>query len=567
MALKRYSLIPCVSLAISSLLLPSSIHAIFNPAPSDSAGVVERVIQSEYDGKQIPPERNIPLIEIDLPGEQLQFPKNLLSVKIDQICFSGNTVFSNEELNKLVSDFLDRLITMQDIREICVIVREYYVQNGYFVARAYPPVQDINNGLLKIEIIEGKLGTIEVECNQFYSTAFIERHFENLRCDPINYDDFQKALMILNQNTNLNAGAIFIKGKEFGTADVVIRVIDSRPVNFYADYNDYGTKGTSKNLYGGRFDYGNLLRYGDTFSLVMVGGTPLENLKFIDAIYTIPVNFSGGTLQMSYLYSRFRVREFTPLHLGGSAAIADVTYNQAIQRSRTLSTDIYLSFDYKQVKNFELGTTVTYDKLRVLGLGAHFDGTDSWNGRNVADVAIYGGIPKFLGGSHAVDKHASRPGGGGGFVQFNTYYRRIQSIHRRSYFLFNFIGQYSPYKLTLPQQMYIGGVDTVRGYNTAVALGDDGYVLSGEFRVTPSFTDKIGKYVQLAAFFDHGGVFLKHGKVEDQRNFTALTGTGVGLRANGPKGFNFSLDVGFPLTKEKRTAIAQWYIKLAWSTF
>lgn len=558
------------------LALPTMGFANFNPAPSSSAGVVERPIEKEYEAKPIEPERQIPLIEVDIPKEQLTLPEGRVTTNIQEIEFHGNTVFSSKELRKLLSDYFDKNLSMQDIRQICFVIQQAYANAGYFVARAYPPPQRIAGGVLKIEIMEGWLGNISIEGNKHYKTSFIRSYFSSFAHKPLNYDQFMKAMILLNENSDLSAAAVFVKGEEVGTADMIIKVKDKLPIHLYLDGNNYGTDATTKHRTGGRFDYGNLLMNGDTLSAAAVLGSPVEGLKFFDGIYKFPINRKGGFLELSYLWSDFKVQQLRHLHLKGKSEVATLRYSQALQRTRQINTDIYLSFEYKQIKNFEGNHVNSFDKLRVLSLGFDLDATDGFKGRNVADFRLSCGIPHFLGGLAAVSPHASRPETGNRFVILNANYRRIQSLWKHNFFLLNIAGQASPYKLPLPQQFYIGGIDTVRGYSMATALGDDGYVVNGEFRIPPPFLDgkrvpfskkKWEEFLQFIFFVDHGGVYLKHGKQENQRNFVALTGVGTGIRLYGPYSFDFSFDIGFPLTEYKRMSTTVLYFKLTWKPF
>lgn len=558
-------------------LIPIFGFANFNPAPSSSAGVVERPIEREYEAKPIPPERQIPLLEVDLPKEQFHMEDGHVTAKISHIEFHGNTVYSCEELCEEITPYMHRPLTMREIREVCFAIQQKYARDGYFVARAYPPPQTIHDGVLHIEVIEGHLGTVEIQGNYYYRSSFICGYFSCLRDKALNYHKFMKALILLNENSDLSAAAVFVKGEEVGTADLIVRVEDHRPVHLYLNTNNYGTKPTTKQRTGGRLDYGNLLMNGDTLSFAAVLGSPVNGLKFFDGIYTLPVNYSGGFVELSYLWSEFRVNQFNFLNLRGKSEVATLRYTQAIHRTRTINTDIYSSFEYKQIQNFESGHTNSFDKLRIFSLGFDLDATDDFRGRNIADFRLSCGIPHLLGGYGAVSSKASRPGTGNRIIQLNINYQRLQAAWRNTYFLLNFAGQISPYKLPLPQQFYIGGIDTVRGYEMATALGDDGYVANAEFRMPLfAFLDRKNipcthktwaEFLQLIFFIDTGGVYLKNGKQENQRNFVGLTGVGTGLRVHGPNRLDFSLDVGFPLTQYRKTSTYMKYFRVTWNPF
>ena len=547
--------------------ITSGISAL--PPPVPSAGVVEREIEKEYEGEPLAPTREVPAVQIDIPNERLQLPWGR-KVQIDRVKIIGNSSISTRELKRCIKKHLHQKLSLQDIYDVCQIIDLCYAKKGYFLARAYPPPQTIEDGVLTIEVIEGRLGNIEVVGNKHYSESFIKSYFSSLKGKSLRYDDFIKALMLLNDNSDLMAGAVFEKGKEFGTADVVLRVKDGRPIHLYLNGNNYGRNLTTNVRAGGRFDWGNVITQGDKFSVAQVVGFPINALYFTDVSYTVPINRIGTSLEAAYLFSKFKIEELTRLHLKGSSNIATLKVNQAVLRRRTYSLDFFSYFDYKQIENFVLSHRTSYDKLRVMTAGILLDHFDPSRGRDYLNVRFAAGIPNFLGGLKPVDSQSSRIGGGGRFFILNIDYDRIQQLPKDCYIYLHGSGQLSPSKLTLPEQIYIGGVDTVRGFPLAEALGDSGYYANFEFRFPFPFiankkffgTRKKWKdIIQFDAFVDNGGVFLQ------SENNTILWGTGAGVRINGPWTLSLSVDVGFPLNHRDHNRDVFTYIKLTCQPF
>ena len=487
------------------------------PPPVPSAGVVERELEKEYEGKPLDPEKEAPAIQIDIPQERLQF-KSGKKVMIHSIEFEGNDSIPSDQILKWVQSYLDQKLSINQIYDLCHVIDQHYALEGYFLARAYPPPQDIVEGKLVIRIIEGQLGNVSVVGNKHYTESFIKSYFTALQGKTVRYNQFLRALSLLNENSDLMAGAVFEKGKKFGCADVIVRVNDKRPVHLYLNGNNYGRDLTTNFRAGGRLDWGNLITQGDTFSLAEVVGFPFNALYFTDARYNVPLNRNGTFLEGSYLFSKFKIEELRSLDLKGFSTIGTLKVSQALTRTKTLSIDFFSYFDYKQIKNLVLGNVTSYDKLRVLTLGSTFDHFGPFRGRDYLTVRFAAGIPNLLGGLKAVDDESSRKGAGGRFFILKADYDRIQPLPKDCYIYFHTTGQVSPAKLTLPEQLYIGGSDTVRGFPLAIALGDSGYYVNLEFRVPPPY---IGNYkylktknkrkdiIQYDALFDTGGVFLR----------------------------------------------------------
>ena len=570
------------------LLFPSLLLAVSNPPPVPPAGVVERQIEQEYEVQKIDPEKQIPLLEIDIPEKKLDIGKGTVYLK--KIIFEGNDVFSSDVLKRKAKGYLGRDITMQEVQEICAKIQRKYNRRGYFLTRVYAPAQVIKNDTLKLTVIEGKLGEIFVTGNKHYSEKFIRRYLKRFIGKAVQYDQILKALFLLDENRDLEVGAVFKKGKVFGTADLIVQVHDKQPLHLVLDHNNYGSDHTPTQRTGARFEAGNLFTYGDLLTAVEVVGSPVTGLYFSDIIYHVPVNPYGGSLELSYLLARFKTDRIDDVHFTGISHIATAKFDQALRRTRRLSTDFFASFDYKQIQNFTSGVRTSFDKLRVLTGGMKLDYIDSLRGRNLLTGLVAGGLPDILGGSDAEDSDSSRDGAGGQFFRFNGTAKRLQKLPYDCFLFLNGVGQYAFEKLPLPEQIYIGGIDTVRGYPLAVGLGDYGFYANVELRVPPPFLrdhqvpwikKRWGDFLQFVGFLDHGqtfvfghelireGVRTPSGKIKEEDVLhdgrVILTSAGAGIRLYGPWKLEASFDVGFPLTKRHKTSNTIVYFRVAWN--
>jgi hemolysin activation/secretion protein len=557
------------SLFCLSLYTTRALGAVY-PPPSSNAGIIDKQIQRDYEVEVTSPTKDIPIIEEDVPKDTLTIPEGI-SVQIDAVNFVGNTVFSEKQLKKLISPYIGKKIDGKDLTLICQVIQKHYASKGYILARAFPPVQEVKDNTLTIEIIEGFLGKVEVQGNKHYSTKFIQKHFASQLGRAVNYNDVIRSLLLLNDNMDLSVGAIFKKGDSKGQTDLVVIVKDKRALHLYADINNYGSYITTNDRVGVRLDAGNVIGSGDRLTFVEVLGVPFSDLNFSNAIYSIPVTSNGMRLDFSYLYSHFNVGTLSALDLEGMSNIGGALLSQALKRTRSFSSDIYAGFDYKQIKNEQLGSTYSYDKLRVLSLGGKIDYLDRFVGRTLADFSLYAGIPSFLGGLSAVDPLCSREGAGGRFFIGNASLRRLQKLPMGSLLILSMTGQGTFNKLPIPQQIYIGGVDTVRGFPLASALGDNGYFGTLELRIPPPFLTnkkvpfskkkKWKDFFQFVGFVDTGGVFL-NGAVIGESAPTYMTAAGVGFRIYNLWRFDISFDSGYPLTQQFKSSDSIQYFRV-----
>ena len=554
------------------VLVPLWVSAESLKIPSSSGGIIDKEIEAQYETPEISPDKDVPSVEIDIPEQELDMPEGK-KILLKKITLQGNAIFSSKQLQDILTPYEGSEMSMKDIQEVCRKIQNRYIGKGYFLVRVYPPAQEIIDHTLKIEVMEATLGDLEIIGNKHYKTKFIASYFERYLGTTLNYNDLLKTLLLINENTDLTVGTIFQKGKDLGTVDMIIRVEDSDPYHISADFNNYGSDVTSRCRSGLRTDIGNVLQDGDNLSFIGVIGYPIHQLKFLDAIYTTPLNSRGSDLELAFLFSEFHVGELTPLHIQGRTQVAEVKFSQALQRTKKLNTDIYTAFEYKQIHNLANYKTTAFDRLREISLGCKVDYMDACKGRNVADIAVFYGIPSCLGGLRAVDPTCSRDGAGGRFVYIDANYQRIQRLPFSSLLLLSFQGQFSFYKLPLSEEFYIGGVNTVRGFPLAVAVGDSGFCANAELRVPPLFmgstrvpySKKLWKEViQFIGFVDHGEVFVYGGGISEQSNRLFLTSAGLGARVFGPYGIDCSADVGFPIAgaRNEKTPNAIFYFRI-----
>ncbi|HEX4839929.1 MAG TPA: ShlB/FhaC/HecB family hemolysin secretion/activation protein [Rhabdochlamydiaceae bacterium] len=581
--LRKKNIIPSaknkfIILGTSLLSIQGYAHTTtHNNPPSSNAGVLDRTIEKEYDAKPLPPKREIPFIEIDIPHEQLKLG-GLHSVYVERIEVVGDPALSSRKLDRVLANYENTELTMSDISELCAKIRAYYVEQGYILARAYPPVQDIRNRTLIIEVLEGKVGKITVSGNKHYTEQFILSYFNKYIEKPLNYDDFLRSLMLINENTDLSVGAVFEKGSKPGRADVILKVKDSRPVHAYFNTNDYGVRFNTSQRTGLRIDYGNCLLEGATLSVAEVVGSPVKSLTFTDLRYNFPISRSGWSGELSYMYTRAKSRrnfeDFHRLRIRSTSQIAGGKVAYAIVRNRGISSDIYGTLEYKNVKDFVLEQTTADDRLRVASLGMDFGFGDGWRGNNFIDLVYHQGIPNIMDGSAPIDDDCSRKGAGGTFSIINLDFRRMQEFLKDFFWILNFSGQFSFNKLPVPEQFYIGGMDTVRGYPLAAALGDSGYYANFELRIPPpgknvkifgSKHRRLKDYLQFVAFVDNGLVMLKSDEFPLHKGYTSMTSAGLGVRIYGPWHLDASFDFGFPLNDSHKQHNYHWYWKINWS--
>jgi hemolysin activation/secretion protein len=554
-------------------LLALSKAAPIIAKPSSSAGILEKQVQREYEVQTLSPNKKVPLLEIDIPEKRFDIPEGA-SAYIKNIILEDNTILSKKEVSKTLAPYLDRELSGKDVTELSLTFDALYAKKGYILAWTYPPVQVIENDTLILKVLEGHLESVEISGNTSYSTRFIERYFASLLTKSLNYNDLIQAVLLLMENKDLDVKSVLRKGNAKGGVILYVKVHDKRPYGFSAGYNNWGTKVTTYNQIATQGHVGNLIASGDNLTMMTSFGVP-PTFYYLNPVYTIPLTGSGTTLSLSYLFSYSNLQEYKELKLTGWSEIGSIGIQQPLIRTRQFDMDVFCSFDIKQIKNLQAKNASSFDKLRVFNTGLSFNYIDTVQGRTFCDTQFHIGIPNILGGSPAILKVPIRNGAGARYYIMNINLQRLQTLPQD--FSLNLIadGQGTFNKLPFPEQFYLGGIGTVRGYPSAAAVGDIGYHATCElYAPPPFFKNKIVKVMKkpwkdvlkFLAFVDHGGIYTNEA-VYLEESPAYLTAAGIGLRFYGPSSLDISFDTAFPLTKQYKTKSPFFYVRVNMSLF
>lgn len=467
------------------------------------------------------------------------------------------TLLTPSELQSITAAYEGKELSIKTMQKIADLISDEYRKKGYATSRAYLPPQTIKDGLLIIRVIEGKVGGLEFKGNRYFKTSALEKKVMLNQNGYFDYSALQKSLVYINQHPDRKAKATLAPGKEPGTTDVIIEVEDRLPFHAGFEYDNYGSRYIGKNRYSLVLEHNNMLGFDDKayFKLQYSDSSRLQLQQFR---YLFPITQSNE-IGFYFLNSKLELgKEFEVLEAEGKAQIFGLFLNQWLLNTDTLDLRCNIGFDYKNIKNYLLGSESSRDKIRVLKGGLDVDLTDVL-GRNILTTELDIGLPDFMGGMSAKDSGASRAGAGGKFVKGVFNYFRLQQLPFSTTLLWKNSAQFTNYTLPAAEQFQIGGAISVRGYPPAEFGGDSGfytapelslpiYGLSKELTV-PFNKEKLYDSLRFVLFYDWATTYLNTLQAGEEKRQT-LKGYGFGLRFNLRDNLSFRVEVGYPTGKK-----------------
>ena len=457
------------------------------------------------------------------------------TVFINRIETGASEILSAEEIRNITERYEGKSISIKDLFMVIKDINELYASKKFIAARAVLPPQKVEKGVVRIQLIEGHVGKILVEDNEYIQNSFFTNRISLKNGDLVRLDRLEKDIFYLNNTNDVQVRAELKAGESVGTTDCIIRVKEPEryQVSLFSDNAGRDTVGLYR--FGMILGFNSLLGYADRFNMNLLytnrRGTTAGSLS-----YDVPVTTRGTRLGVSYDHNKIKVISgpFEVLNVSGDSSSLGLDLTQPIIVRSSLKLNGFTGIHLKKSATDFDDATLFKSKVKTMDIGMDAQSLDT-SGAWYSNIRVTTGNDSFDGQGH--------------FARFNLFLSRQQVLAKDFIFVFRGNAQVSNKKiLPTSEEFQIGGMSSVRGYQEGVLIGYKGYVVNGElyfpvpFTSGASFRDKLKGMV----FIDHGGAFPYKGEGAAAHD-DYLTGAGVGLVMNISRYFTGRLNLGIPL--------------------
>ena len=515
-------------MSLSTKLIPFTLlvltQAVLAATPPGAGSQIQQIPVSPTQQKARPDIR----IEPAAPGANPVVDN--VKILVQKLLVTGAHGYSEEALIAITRFTPGTELSLTELHTMAERIADHYHRDGYLLAQAYLPAQDIKNGVVTIAVVEGQYGKITVNNHTNVSNGVINSYLGGLHSgDVVRSAPLESSLLLLSDLAGVEVKSTLVPGASVGASDLIVEVTPARRISGEVDADNAGNRYTGANRIGATVNLNEPLGLGDTASLrVLTSGS---GLNYARASYQLSV----GKAKVGVAYSALRYvlgEEFEPLHANGTAKIASVYANYPLIRSRDTSLYAQVAFDSKAFRDRVDATSSVSDKRsHVLMTSLYGEQRDSFGGGGVTNgsATLAAGnldiqTPEVL----AVDALTAQSNGH--FNKLNVSLARLQSVTERLSLYASFNGQVASKNLDISEKMELGGMNGVRAYPEGEAFADQGYLLDLEARylVRKSSPSSRGN-VELIGFVDSGTVTLNKNPWVDGPNRRTLSGAGVGI--------------------------------------
>ena len=524
---KTCALLPHVTLSLG-LILGGQVLAV--DRSSDGGEILRQI---ERDLEKINPPRTPPKIEQEKKEE---IKKTGATFKVQRFIFEGNQLISSIELEKALAEYLNKDITIEELKLAVSSLSNYYRDKGY-LAQTSLPEQDITNGTVKVIITEAKFGATRINeedkattyyVNPSVITNIINTH--NTQGKPLNLDQLDRALLIANDLPGVSVQGGLQAGQKEGETDSILTIKNKSRWNASLMVDNFGSRSTGYTRYLGSASLVSPLRLGDKANVTVLN---TEGTDYVRLDYSLPVGSRGLRLGVngSYLeYEVLPVSDSTELKPRGYASTAQLVATYPIYRTRSTNLNFESNLERKHYKNNNTTGNQTDYNVNDFTLGLNGDRSNSWfvGGTSAASLMLDLGKTNIASQANGINLEDGR------FNRWRYNLNHTQFIQNDLSLTGKFYGQFANQNLNSSEKFYLGGTSGVRAYPTSEGSGSEGYIVNLEAR------KELPLNFSVLGFYDFGHVKQKVEQAESRNEFN-LKGYGMALDWQGPYRTNVSL--------------------------
>lgn len=432
-----------------------------------------------------------------------------------------------DEMQRLLAADSGKVMTLKELHGVAARIERWLLtERQRIVAKAWVPLQDVQEGVVEIRVLQGSVGQLRTD-PAFVAGAAREGALLAARSvlqagAPIVREPLEEAVYRVSDYLGMPARAVLVPAARLGEYDVVFEIEQGQRVQGSIGVDNTGNRYTSQWHDALSLRVANLSGRADQLAAYAQLLTP--NQRNLHLNYQLPVGRDwrlGATAQAS----RYHLKGiFAPLDARGDTRMLALNLARAVQRSRARNVYLSLELLQRRLENEQLGFITSKHEVSELTVGARSDWTSG-------EVLGAGWLNLSLGhtdvdaaGADAVtDPVSARLHGR--FAKLAFGYSRTQPLGSNGDLVFRLSGQLASKNLDSSETFLLGGMGAVRAYPAGETAGDQSAIAQIEYH------RRLREGLRAFGFYDHGWIELHRHPWTGftGRNQVQLKGIGAGV--------------------------------------
>ncbi|WAS58197.1 ShlB/FhaC/HecB family hemolysin secretion/activation protein [Burkholderia ambifaria] len=445
---------------------------------------------------------------------------------------------STKQLDVIVKSFVDHELGSHRINVLLKRITDVFIERGYVTTRALLGPQNLATGTLKITIQLGVIEAFTVNGKPihrlkagessagggWFTDAGYENAFPTSSGDPLRLSDIDQGVAQINRLRRNQATVQILPGQNPGESIVDIGNKPGDRLYYTLGVDNYGSSATGVTRYRAGVEADNLLGLQESLSL-----NYLDSLDSNAIVGSFAVPFGRHTFSYTISDSEYQQLIGTTALEYGRTLSHIFGWNYLVSRSVSDITSVDATVSWRRTDREVNGIDLDPQRVAVFRLGGswlHKFVMNDAQGNFTLNGGVSQGLPWF-GANH--DPHGiTRDEAHSQFTKVDATAAFTLPLPKigRALLAYRGVlgGQYTNMALFGSEQLYLGGMDTIRGFRSGEIAGDRGFYSRNELAWVNAPAWKDGR-IEPYVFVDAGKASLVA-----IPGFPTLAGAGGGLR-------------------------------------
>lgn len=474
-----------------------------------------------------------------------------------ELRLKGSTLLDKKQLERTIYPFLGPKRSIDNVEAARAAVEALYKIQGFQTVSVDIPEQDVKNGVVYLQVVEGKISKLRVKDSRYFSQGAIKAAVPELAEGNVpNMPRVQEQLTALaGESQDRSVVPVLRAGDTPGTMEVDLKVKDELPLHGKVEVNSHNSANTSRLRTSVSMRYDNLWQKMHSASFMYQ--TSPENPDEVEVLvgsYVMPVFETDKRLALYAVSSAStsQIASAGALAVIGTGDIYGARLVNPLKAIGDYSHNVTLGVDYKDFKEDlvligadRLKTPISYLPFLAQYGGNYRDKQSTFS----FDLGINFAIRGL--GSDEQQFANKRSNARSNFIYLTGGLDYTRDLPWGMALETRVDAQLSESPLISNEQFSMGGSQSVRGYLETHALADDGMIGSVEWyspRLLPDDWASVDKFRALV-FVDAGMGWLRD-VLKGNDDEIVLASTGAGLRFDLWKHLQGEFDVAVPLLEQ-----------------
>lgn len=396
--------------------------------------------------------------------------------------FAFDSVPNADQLRRELEMFLDRPLRVSDLQRIGNAINAHYRAQDRPFVQVSVPEQDVTDGTLRVLVLEGRAGEIEVDGTSDRAARAIKRQFRVEKGDRIRLTVLREELKWANKNPFRTVAITFEPGQNVGETDLRLTATDRFPLQVFSGFRNTGTPTTGDERLVLGFNTINPWLHDHQISYQVTSDAEFDHYRAHGLSYIAPLaNRHTVTLFGTWARTEPMLPDPDLVSVGRSWLVSG-RYSVPVKHSGW-ETEVHAGFDVaRSNNNIEFGGEQVFDtsvdtiQLVVGGTMSRIDSRGQLDLR--ADAFLSPGNLTTANDRDAYE--ASRPGANPTYAYITAGLDRTTNVGNGLQLHNALAGQISSGPMRSSEQLGLVGTYAVRGFDEYAATGDVGFVLRSE---------------------------------------------------------------------------------------